>query len=865
MKTLAGKSDGKVVIEVTLSTKDIERAYKQIGAGGQKAGKQAGKGLHDNISKGVDGATAKLGGLKAALGKIGSLISVAFIGRELVNFGKKSIELGSNVSEVQNVVTTAFGDMEYKIEEFSKNSIQQFGMSKLAAKKTASTYMAMARGMQMPADAASDMAIALTGLSGDVASFFNISQELADTKLKSVFTGETETLKDLGVVMTQTNLKAFAARQGINKNIEAMSQAELVTLRYKFVTEQLALANGDFAKTQNSWANQTRILSMQWQEFMSIIGQSLIQVLAPALRALNQMVAVMISWAQSFANVTAAIFGKQETQAKASAAAIGGIADASTEAASGQDKLANSTKKAAKEAKSALAPYDQLNVIQNESTGGDSAGAGGASGVSSAVVPPLNNGGEELGVPSWITETKEALAHMWDELAPSFKKAKVKFEKPFEDFKKNILTFWSQTKALKNPLSDWFSGDFITLLKQFVDTSSTVLAGLFDSFNLVFGDILNIVLAPFLSALVTTILPVLTQVGTESLATLKSVFEDVKSIFDMLWTDAVSPALGSIMNIWTELCELIQSKWNEYGKPIFDGIREAFTNTANVLKNAWNTVLKPVWDTFMETIDWLWDKHIKPFITEFLDFVGVLATGALDIYNKFIAPVVDWVVRIFGPSFSRTFQLVIDILGSVIGTAIDVARGIIEALKGVINFIVGVFTGDWKRAWDGIKQVFKGVWDAFGGIVKGVVNVVIDLINSLIRSVVSGLNTVIRTANKIKFTPPDWVPGIGGKTFGFHIQEVQAKLIPKLAQGAVIPPNREFMAVLGDQKNGRNLEAPEDLIRKIVREESGSRDSGGDWHIYIMMPDGTIKAETIISAAQRANQRAGKTIIAVEE
>lgn len=215
MKKLAGgKSDGKVVINVTLNTSDIERTYKQIGSGGKQAGQRSGKGLKDGISKGVDGATAKLGGLKGALGKIGSLISVAFIGRELVNFGKKSIELGSNVAEVENVVSTSFGNMQYKIEEFSKTSIQQFGMSQLAAKKTASTYMAMACGMQMPEEAASDMAIALTGLSGGVASFFNISQELADTKLKSVFTGETETLKDLGVVMTQTNLKAFAGAAG---------------------------------------------------------------------------------------------------------------------------------------------------------------------------------------------------------------------------------------------------------------------------------------------------------------------------------------------------------------------------------------------------------------------------------------------------------------------------------------------------------------------------------------------------------------------------------------------------------------------------------------------------------------------------
>lgn len=233
------------------------------------------------FTRGVNNLKGELGGLTSVAKKLGAAIGIAFGTAALVNFGKRAVELGSNVAEVQNVVDVAFGDMAYKIENFAKTSIQSFGMSRLAAKETASNFMAMGKSMGLSTEAASDMAVAATGLSGDVASFFNISQDLAKIRLRGIWTGETEALKELGVVMTETNLKEYALANGIEKSYDAMNQAERVTLRYRYVTDALSLASGDFIRTQDNWANQTRILSMQWEEFMSVVGQTLITVLRP--------------------------------------------------------------------------------------------------------------------------------------------------------------------------------------------------------------------------------------------------------------------------------------------------------------------------------------------------------------------------------------------------------------------------------------------------------------------------------------------------------------------------------------------------------------------------------------------------------
>ena len=127
---------------------------------------------------------------------------------------------------LQNVVDVAFGDMTYKMEQFAKTSIKTFGISQLTAKQTGSSYMAMAVGMGMARDSASDMAIELTSLSADLASFYNIQQEEARTALSAVFTGETETLKRYGILITEINLQEYARQQGITKSTNAMTQQD---------------------------------------------------------------------------------------------------------------------------------------------------------------------------------------------------------------------------------------------------------------------------------------------------------------------------------------------------------------------------------------------------------------------------------------------------------------------------------------------------------------------------------------------------------------------------------------------------------------------------------------------------------------
>lgn len=242
----------------------------------------------DDMTKQASNVASKAQGtLTNGFAKIGGVIAKTLAVTALVKFGHDCIELGSNLAEVQNVVDVTFPSMNSKVNEFATNAAAKFGLSETMAKKYMGTLGSMSEAFGFTESASEDMAEQLTGLSGDVASFYNISQDEAYTKLKSVFTGETESLKDLGVVMTQTALDQYALQNGFGKTTSEMSEQEKVSLRLAFVTNALSNASGDFQRTSTGWANQMRILSLNFQTFKATMGQGLINVFAPIIQVIN--------------------------------------------------------------------------------------------------------------------------------------------------------------------------------------------------------------------------------------------------------------------------------------------------------------------------------------------------------------------------------------------------------------------------------------------------------------------------------------------------------------------------------------------------------------------------------------------------
>ena len=285
--------DGKVVFSYEGDTSGIDKANAEAESkvkSGGKAVQNAVKGTADAAGEGAAESTKKtssiMTGVLQGIGQAAAGFAMK-AGGALVDFGKQGIELASDLAEVQNVVDTTFGANASKINEFSKQAANQFGLSELQAKQYSSTLGAMFKSMGTGADATLKMSEGLTGLAGDMASFYNLDPEEAFEKLKSGITGETEPLKALGINMSDANLQAFALSNGLKTQTKDMSQAQLATLRYQYLMQATADAQGDFAKTGDSYANQQRKFQMNMQTLSTIIGSALLPVLNTVFSTLN--------------------------------------------------------------------------------------------------------------------------------------------------------------------------------------------------------------------------------------------------------------------------------------------------------------------------------------------------------------------------------------------------------------------------------------------------------------------------------------------------------------------------------------------------------------------------------------------------
>lgn len=340
-------------------------------------------------------------GLNRASLNLGTLLKTAIgfrLGYGLLNFGRSAIELGSDITEVQNVVDVAFGSMSGMVDKFAESATENFGLSEIAAKQYSGTMMAMLKSSGVMKESAAEMSTTLAGLAGDIASFYNIDTESAFAKIRSGIAGEIEPLRQLGISMTVANLEAYALSQGITKSYQAMTQAEQVMLRYNYLMWASADAQGDFSRTSGNYANQIRLLTMNFQQLSSVLGQGLIAAILPGIQALNALMGKLIQVAETFRNFVYTLMGKKlEGSQGGIVNDLAGIGDTSYglenlgtaggDAASGMEDATG----AAHDLKKALSvlSFDELNQLSESASaaGGALGGIGGGGGLDNIQTP----------------------------------------------------------------------------------------------------------------------------------------------------------------------------------------------------------------------------------------------------------------------------------------------------------------------------------------------------------------------------------------------------------------------------------------------------------------------------------------------
>lgn len=321
-------------------------------------------------------------GVTAAFKPLGNKIGMVLGGAAAISFAKSCLELGSDLSEVQNVVDTTFKSMASEVNNFANTAMEQFGLSETVTKKYMGTLGAMSNSMGFTTAKSYEMSKAVTELAADVASFYNLSSDEAFTKLKAIWTGETESLKDIGVLLTQTNLDQYALNNGFGKTTAKMTEQEKVMLRYQYTLSALSDASGDFAKTSDSWANQTRVLSLRFESLKATLGQGFINLLTPIIKSLNELLIKLNDISIQFVNWTNVITGTNSATQS-----MKNISDSTGQIA---DNM-NAVTSAVKETKRQLAGFDKITKISEESATGTISTSTGISDLTNQLSNLVNN------------------------------------------------------------------------------------------------------------------------------------------------------------------------------------------------------------------------------------------------------------------------------------------------------------------------------------------------------------------------------------------------------------------------------------------------------------------------------------------
>lgn len=557
-----------------------------------------------------------------------------------------------------------------------------------------------------------------------------------------------------------TAMQKFGARQG-----SIVSSA----LLFNTISSALTKMVGWFGSAiQSSTVFRQSLANLQGAA--SVAAAPLVQALGSALSYVINLLATGISYLARFISL---LTGKSIGAMKSAAKGMNSYGSAASGAAKDTQKATRS-----------LAGFDEitrLDAPQQENTSGGG-GGGGSLAPNYDFVDQTGAGFDRL-----MDRLQDFWSAFKEALAPSI----AAWSAAWEQIKATALAVWPQIQTAVSGLWTNALQPLLTYL------AGTFVPGVVNSFSQAF--------APIVGGTISTYIQILSDFFVWACG---------------IMTDAINnllrPALEVLLQIWQDMMAGIQNAWNEYGQPIMDGVVEAFRNLETIFSTLYYTVVEPILSNLINLLQKLWNGHLKQLWDDLLLLFGSLQNTVLTFWNNILSPLINWLITNFGPVFSNVFNAVAGLVETAVGLMADAIDVILVVFRGLLDFLSSIFSGNWGAAWNAIAETALAVWERIQSGIKNFVNGIIGFINSMIKAVVAGINQCVNLANSLSFDVPEWVPKIGGSTFGFNLNTVTAPQIPYLAQGAVIPPNREFMAVLGDQSHGTNVEAPLATIQEAV-------------------------------------------------
>lgn len=780
--------------------------------------------------------------------------------------------------------------------------------------------------------------------------------------------------------ITKTGKAANSARFGIGRMLK---MSLLMSIAFRAFSAAISAIKDGFTNLAQYSSSTNNSISMLWGS-LETLKNSLATAFAPILSVVAPILSKfidMLSTAASYVSMFFSFLSGKSTYTKAIAVQKD-YAGSLKDTASGAKDAADGTKEATEAAEEYLSPLDDINKMDKQDSGngsGGSGGGGGGDGGGSGSGPlfeevPIDNKFASL-LDSVLDKLKQIrdifMDGFWDGLGdykPVLEELK-KDLKSIGEHIKDIFTDKNVQEAAKRFATLFIYnmgktvGSFVSigltiaanvvggiesyleentdrikkwLVRMFdlgseisiiVGNLSATIAEIFQQtfgsqtaqnitgniigiFTTAFGEIILLATSfakDVMDAIATPIIENKDKIIEAINNTLKPIEEITQSIEDFvqkladklteLYDEHIGPFINDVGSGLSEIGGTLLDTYNQYIAPILDQWAQKFDEVLNgPVGDAIDHIIDEI-GRLIDGLNWLWNNVLIPLIQWLIEnVIPVLApivawigdtllsivasvTGMADsvlkqldgiiqfltgvftgdwaqalsgillyvegfkqniniifnfIKNQILDPLSKWLDRVFKVDWVKDFGVIGDYMNAWLANIQNIVAAVKQAFSGIVDFVNGVLSGDWQQAWDGIKNIFGGAWNGMLAIIKSPINGIIGLMNGLLRAAQIMQNGVANALNKMNISVPSWVTSLTGvSSIGFHISKWSAPHIPYLAQGAVIPPNKEFMAVLGDQKSGNNIEAPESLIRKIVREETGNSSRKIEVPVYL--------------------------------
>lgn len=786
---------------VSKSTRSMSKSYVVA----QKDIKKTDKGLQD-ISKDANRASTNIKGLTSAFKGFNQILGVGKL-YALSNAMAKVVNSSIDAIEQTNLFNVALGNMANEADTYIQSMNDAFGFDVTNMRSAVGTFSLLARSMGMTSKNASILSVNTNKLAYDLASMTNvpISQVMQD--LRSGLVGQSETVYKYGIDVTEASLKTEAMNQGISKSVRNMSQGEKMALRYAVMIRQTTLAQGDFARTINTPANQLKILSERFVTLGRAIGNMFLPILAKVLPYLNAVVMALIK----IFDLLALLVGYEAPKINENIGNQGfsGIEDGADSATD----AVNGTKKALDKLKNFSMGFDELNVIDTTSA---DAGAGGGGGVSAGMPLDLDKFGIE-----------------YDNLMSTVKS---KADEILADIEGKIKEIFATVIGIGVAMSAWQLGtklltqmdDFNKATENLTKKTDKLMVGFGVDPDMVaqYSKVLGIIggIALLLGLMAYRIMDL--TLNSEAFRTgmervnitfkyLSYFFEKFKSIiYDNLITpigeflvallpqpilDFFKPIIEFIKGIDADFKDvmitiggllLLFSPAGAFGVALllFEGITLAIRGLGGISDSTWASMKTGLLHGLQDIGDFLKNVLI-PIVSEGLSY-------AFEKVSTFITdtaiPVLESLKPVFDAIANTISEVVMPVFEDLFESVQTIFGGIIEIFKGVITFIKGVFSGDWKLALEGLITIFKGVFTAIAGVVKTPLNIVIRAFESFINKMIDGLNAMIDKINKMirEYNENNGIlPDIT-----FRMTRITSVKLPQLASGGSLNDGQAFIA-----------------------------------------------------------------------